>query len=327
MRNTDKFKVNNLSEIFLEFDSNSILNLMLGEQSLYFNKLQNILDVELHIFGNRLRIYGYENDVIFAKMLFVNVYNSIVKNEIDFSNYNFSLFETEIRMLKQQSFDEKQNSKTHVIKTWKKTVVPKSSGQNNYLQALNDYDLVFGLGPAGTGKSFLAVAKGIELLKKGEVDKIILSRPAVEAGENLGFLPGDMKEKVDPYLRPIYDALYEMIPFDRVERKIQNGEIEIAPLAFMRGRTFQNAYIIIDEAQNTTSVQMKMILTRLGTGSKMVVNGDLSQIDIPHGVQSGLAVAVNKLIKVQNIKAVHLSNKDVFRHTLVAEIIKAYDNE
>ena len=192
------------------------------------------------------------------------------------------------------------------------------------MNALNESDLVFGLGPAGTGKSYLAVAKGVEMMKKGEIDRIILSRPAVEAGENLGFLPGDMKEKVDPYLRPIYDALYEMMPYDRVEKKIQNGEIEIAPLAFMRGRTFQNSCIIIDEAQNTTPVQMKMILTRIGKGSKMIVNGDLSQTDIPKGMESGLSKATKILFGINLIKVIELTEEDVIRHPIVTEIIKAY---
>jgi phosphate starvation-inducible PhoH-like protein len=173
----------------------------------------------------------------------------------------------------------------------------------------------------------LAVAKGIDMLKKGLVEKIILTRPAVEAGERLGFLPGDMKEKIDPYLRPIYDALYEMMPSDRVEKKIQSGEIEIAPLAFMRGRTFNNAYVIVDEAQNTTSVQMKMVLTRIGEGSRMVINGDLSQVDLPSGQISGLKESQKILSKINDIKIVSLEAEDVIRHPIVAKIIRAYDQK
>jgi len=213
------------------------------------------------------------------------------------------------------------------FETWKKTIIPKSLGQNIYFEALNNYELVFGLGPAGTGKSYLAVAKGIDMLKKGLVEKIILTRPAVEAGERLGFLPGDMKEKIDPYLRPIYDALYEMMPSDRVEKKIQSGEIEIAPLAFMRGRTFNNAFVIVDEAQNTTSVQMKMVLTRIGEGSRMVINGDLSQVDLPSGQISGLQESQKILSKISDIKIVSLEAEDVIRHPIVAKIIKAYDQK
>ena len=199
-------------------------------------------------------------------------------------------------------------------------------GQKSYSEALSNYEIVFGLGPAGTGKSYLAVAKGIHMLKKGLVEKIILTRPAVEAGERLGFLPGDLKEKVDPYLRPIYDALYEMMPSDRVEKKIQSGEIEIAPIAFMRGRTFRNSFVIVDEAQNTTSVQMKMVLTRIGQGSRMVINGDLSQVDLPSGHISGLKESKNILSKIKDIKIISLEASDVIRHPIVAKIIKAYDN-
>ena len=212
------------------------------------------------------------------------------------------------------------------LDTWKKTIYPKSLGQKSYVEALNKYELVFGVEPAGTGKSYLAVAKGIDMLKKGLVEKIVLTRPAVEAGERLGFLPGDMKEKIDPYLRPIYDALYEMMPSDRVEKKIQSGEIEIAPLAFMRGRTFTNSFVIVDEAQNTTSVQMKMVLTRIGEGSRMVINGDLSQVDLPKGQISGLKESKEILNKISDIKIISLEASDVIRHPIVAKIIKAYDN-
>ena len=206
-----------------------------------------------------------------------------------------------------------------------KPIKAKTINQRKIVDSISNNDMVFAIGPAGTGKSYLAVAKGIEMLKKGFVEKIILTRPAVEAGERLGFLPGDMKEKIDPYLRPIYDALYEMMPSDRVEKKIQSGEIEIAPLAFMRGRTFTNAFIIVDEAQNTTSIQMKMVLTRIGEGSRMVINGDLSQVDLPLGQKSGLKEAHEILNNINAIKIVELGVEDVIRHPIVAQIIKAYD--
>src|SRR5574344_2377867 len=186
-------------------------------------------------------------------------------------------------------------------------------------------ELVFGLGPAGTGKTYLAVALAVTLMLEGRIDKIILSRPAVEAGENLGFLPGDLKEKVDPYLRPLYDALYEMLPAEQVDKKLSLGEIEIAPLAFMRGRTLSNAFVILDEAQNTTPMQMKMFLTRLGENSRMVVNGDLSQVDLPRGTVSGLKDAIDTLENVNNISSVTFSASDVVRHGLVAKIVKAYE--
>lgn len=188
-------------------------------------------------------------------------------------------------------------------------------------------ELVFGLGPAGTGKTYLAVALAVSMMLEGRIDKIILSRPAVEAGENLGFLPGDLKDKVDPYLRPLYDALYEMLPAEQVDKKLAIGEIEIAPLAFMRGRTLSNAFVILDEAQNTTPMQMKMFLTRLGENSRMVVNGDLSQVDLPRGVISGLKDALDTLNHVSNISSVTFSASDVVRHGLVAKIVKAYEEK
>jgi len=211
------------------------------------------------------------------------------------------------------------------IATRKRQVEARSPTQNVYIRAMEDHELVFGIGPAGTGKTFLAVAFAAQCLERGLVERIILSRPAVEAGERLGFLPGDMKEKVDPYLRPLYDSLYEMMPADKVERGLQQGVIEVAPLAFMRGRTLNNAAVILDEAQNTTMMQMKMFLTRLGEGSRMVVTGDPSQVDLPGGVQSGLREALRILRKVESIAQVRFREEDVVRHELVARIVAAYD--
>ena len=213
------------------------------------------------------------------------------------------------------------------FETWRKKIIAKTPGQAAYLDLLRKREVVFGLGPAGTGKTYMAVAKAVESLKKREVERIVLSRPAVEAGERLGFLPGDMKEKVDPYLRPLYDALYDMMPADKVERMLVSGEIEIAPLAFMRGRTLSASYVIIDEAQNTTPVQMKMVLTRLGEDSRMVITGDLSQIDLPNGQPSGLADAVGRLDNVEGVGINHLSGKDVVRHPVVARILQAYESD
>ena len=324
MLNYKELNHNDLIEETIEFNSNLHLNSMFGEQSKNLFRLQKALNVDLNIFGNVVSVYGEKNKVKKTVILLNKVYESILNNDSKNEYYDFSDFLVELKMLDHSKSPKKNINDQLILKTWKKSIVPKSLGQRKYLNALNENDLVFGLGPAGTGKSYLAVAKGIEMMKKGEIDRIILSRPAVEAGENLGFLPGDMKEKVDPYLRPIYDALYEMMPYDRVEKKIQNGEIEIAPLAFMRGRTFQNSCIIIDEAQNTTPVQMKMILTRIGKRSKMIVNGDLTQTDIPKGVESGLSKAVKILRRIQLIKVVELTEKDVIRHPIVTEIIKAY---
>lgn len=212
------------------------------------------------------------------------------------------------------------------LKTKKRHINPRTQMQGVFIEAMNKYEMVFGLGPAGTGKTFLAVAKAVSAMLEGKVDRIILTRPAVEAGESLGFLPGNLKEKIDPYLRPLYDALYEMLPADMVDKKLENGEIEIAPLAYMRGRTLSHSIVILDEAQNTTGMQMKMFLTRLGEGSRMIVNGDLTQTDLPRGVVSGLLDAVKVLKDVPEIAFVEFSEKDVVRHGLVSKIVKAYDH-
>ncbi|MGX7435606.1 PhoH family protein [Aerococcus urinae] len=208
-----------------------------------------------------------------------------------------------------------------------KIIQPKTFGQKQYIDAIKANPLTFGIGPAGTGKTFLAVVMAVSALKKGEVKRIILTRPAVEAGESLGFLPGDLKEKVDPYLRPIYDALYTIYGADHTERLLERGVIEIAPLAYMRGRTLDDAFVILDEAQNTTKAQMKMFLTRLGFGSKMIVNGDKTQIDLPRGIKSGLTDAENIIKGVDNIRFVYFDTDDVVRHPVVSAIIKAYDKE
>jgi phosphate starvation-inducible protein PhoH and related proteins len=211
------------------------------------------------------------------------------------------------------------------ITTRKKTVVARTPAQGAYIRSLQEYELVFGIGPAGTGKTYLAVAWAAHLIERGVVDKIILSRPAVEAGERLGFLPGDMKEKVDPYLRPLYDALYDVMPADRVERGIQSEMIEIAPLAFMRGRTLSHAVVLLDEAQNCTTMQMKMFLTRLGEGSRMIVTGDPTQVDLPLGQKSGLAEAIDLLEDVEGIAVSRFTDVDVVRHELVGRIVRAYE--
>lgn len=206
-----------------------------------------------------------------------------------------------------------------------KTITAKTLGQKHYVSAMKKYDMVFGIGPAGTGKTFLAVVMAVIALKEGRVKRIVLARPAVEAGESLGFLPGDLKEKVDPYLRPIYDALHEILGVEQTARLMERGTIEVAPLAYMRGRTLEEAFIILDEAQNTTDEQMKMFLTRLGFGSKMVINGDLTQIDLPRGKKSGLNTAINVLQNIKQIGFVYLQENDVVRHTLVQRIIEAYE--
>ena len=317
-------------EISLELPSNSLIAVLVGHHSINLVKLEKMIDVNINLFGNQFNISGNKENVNKAKLIIMNIYNKLSSKKLQISEFGFSNFETELRMIKGMTCKSKSNlkidqNKDFKFETWKKTIIPKSIGQNKYFEALNNFELVFGLGPAGTGKSYLAVAKAINMLKKGLVEKIILTRPAVEAGERLGFLPGDMKEKIDPYLKPIYDALYEMMPIDRVEKKIQSGEIEIAPLAFMRGRTFTNAFVIVDEAQNTSPVQMKMVLTRIGEGSRMVINGDLSQVDLPKGQISGLKQSQKILSNIEEIKIIYLDSDDVIRHPIVAKIIRAYD--
>ncbi len=325
------FKINK-EKIKIEFPNNSLIAILVGNHNINIIKLEKLIKVNINLFGNQFHIYGELERIDLAKSILTKVYNNLSNTKIENINLEFSDFETELRMLSGKTdLNSTPSSRLDKVidykfETWKKTIVPKSLGQKNYFEALNNYELVFGLGPAGTGKSYLAVAKGIDMLKKGFIEKIILTRPAVEAGERLGFLPGDMKEKIDPYLRPIYDALYEMMPPDRVEKKIQSGEIEIAPLAFMRGRTFNNAFVIVDEAQNTTSVQMKMVLTRIGEGSRMVINGDLSQVDLPKGQLSGLKESEKILNKIKDIKIISLKANDVIRHRLVAKIVKAYNH-
>jgi len=212
------------------------------------------------------------------------------------------------------------------IKTYKnKLISPRSPNQKHYIEAIKNHDMVFGVGPAGTGKTFLAVAAAVHMYQEGLIERMVFCRPAVEAGENLGFLPGDMLEKIDPYLRPIFDALHEMMPPDEVPKKIESGDIEIAPLAFMRGRTLKNAFVVLDEAQNTTSMQMKMFLTRMGQGTRMVITGDPSQVDLPHNTQSGLKEAMSILSSVEEVPFVHFDAQDVVRHKLVSKIIEAYD--
>lgn len=312
-----------MAEVGFELFNNQLMQQLVGEADANLRLIEKMLNVEILSFGNQMTIKGATSDVENAKAAIEILYNKASKGQ--------NIGEQEVKAAVRMSGDnhhsesEKQEMNDIVLKTKKRYIYPRSAMQAKYIQEMMKNELVFGLGPAGTGKTYLAVALAVAMMLEGAIDKIILSRPAVEAGENLGFLPGDLKEKVDPYLRPLYDALYEMLPAEMVDKKLALGEIEIAPLAFMRGRTLANSFIILDEAQNTTPMQMKMFLTRLGENSRMVVNGDLSQVDLPRGVISGLRDALDTLKNVDNISSVTFGAGDVVRHGLVAKIVQAYE--
>ena len=313
-----------MAELSFELFNNQLLKVVVGVNDENMRLVEKMLNVEILSFGNQITIKGAANDVENAKTAINILYEKASKGHL--------VGEQEVKAAVRicggvESADEKQSLSEIVLKTKKRYIYPRSATQAKYITEMMQNELVFGLGPAGTGKTYLAVALAVSMMLEGAVDKIILSRPAVEAGENLGFLPGDLKEKVDPYLRPLYDALYEMLPAEQVDKKLALGEIEIAPLAFMRGRTLSNAFVILDEAQNTTPMQMKMFLTRLGENSRMVVNGDLSQVDLPRGVISGLRDALDTLKGISNIGSVTFSANDVVRHGLVAKIVKAYEEK
>lgn len=311
-----------MAEINFELFNNTLVQQLVGPQDCNLRLLEKILDVEIGSFGNKMNIKGSATAIEQAKTAIDVLYNKVSKG--------IAIGDEEVKAAVRiadgnTDTETAQDLSNIVLKTKKRHIYPRSATQALYIQEMMKNELVFGLGPAGTGKTYLAVALAVSMMLEGKIDKIILSRPAVEAGENLGFLPGDLKEKVDPYLRPLYDALYEMLPAEQVDKKISLGEIEVAPLAFMRGRTLSNAFVILDEAQNTTPMQMKMFLTRLGENSRMVVNGDLSQVDLPRGTISGLRDALDILKGTSNISSVRFSAADVVRHGLVAKIVKAYE--
>ncbi|MBV8520916.1 MAG: PhoH family protein [Acetobacteraceae bacterium] len=279
------------------------------------------MGVRMSCRGNRVAIAGEAARVDAAQSMLQGLWRRLEQGE----SVGKSEVEAAIRMTEVDADPRLPLSDIPAIRTRRGAVGPRSPGQAAYMEALATHDMVFGIGPAGTGKTYLAVAQAVAMLQAGKVDRIVLSRPAVEAGERLGFLPGDMKEKVDPYLRPLYDALHDMLPGEQVIRRLSTGEIEVAPLAFMRGRTLAHAYVILDEAQNTTPVQMKMFLTRMGEGTRMVVTGDLSQIDLPPGARSGLRDALDTLEGLPGLAVVRFDKRDVVRHPLVARIVDAYE--
>ena len=305
----------------LEFDDNQFLSSLFGYHDKNLKVLEDKFKVKLYTRGNFLSIKGSRDPVEKAYYVIQGLYVKLKNKDISAEEIENNIDLAKPAYIKEQI----EQDQKYQITTKLKTIYPKTKNQEIFLKLMRSKDIVFAVGPAGTGKTYLAVAYAVSLFVEGKINRLILSRPAVEAGERLGFLPGDMKEKIDPYLRPLYDALYEMMPVDEIDRKMMNNLIEIAPLAFMRGRTLNKSFIILDEAQNTLSTQMKMFLTRLGQNSKMVITGDPSQKDLPHNAKSGMQDAMEKLEKVNDIGFVHLNSSDVCRHTLVEKIINAYD--
>ena len=321
---TDLKYVYSDNALSIVFQSNELLLGVLGEFNNNLKELEKITSTSIYSRGNSILLKNthdknelIKNAIQFLVDQFLNN-GTIEKKDIESSVNKFMI-------------DEKVTNKSgnveYIIKTPKKSVIPRSEKQKNYIRALKESDIVISAGPAGTGKTFLAVAVALTMLLDKKIERIILSRPAVEAGERLGFLPGDMKEKVDPYLRPLYDALYELFGAEKIAKKIETGEIEIAPLAFMRGRTLKNCFAILDEAQNATETQIKMFLTRIGENSKLIVNGDPSQIDLINKSQSGLIKSKNILKNIKEIKIVEFDHNDVVRHPLVSKIIRAYQKK
>ena len=302
-----------------ELNDNNFLSNLFGIDDKNIEIIEKNNNVKIKYRGNKIKIIGSKISIADTKEEILTLFEE-AKKGIDIDEDKI----LEVRSIKMLKINP-DNNMNLFFQTKKRKIIPRTNNQKNYFELLNTKDIVFACGPAGTGKTFLAVAKAVASLQLGLVNKIILSRPAVEAGEKLGFLPGDLKEKVDPFLRPIYDALYEMMPYDQVEKKIVSNTIEIAPIAFMRGRTLENCYIILDEAQNTTKIQMKMFLTRLGKNSKMVIVGDNTQIDLISKSDSGLIDASKKLKNIEDIGFIELDQRDVVRHEVVRKIINAYE--
>jgi phosphate starvation-inducible PhoH-like protein len=316
-----KFVYSDNNSLSVIFHDNDLLMGVVGEFNKNLKELERITKSNLYSRGNSVLIKSdpqnneiIKNAIKFLANQFIN--NGTIENKDIVSSIDKFMINEKV----------KNNNVTDIIKTPKKSIIPRSEKQKSYVRALRQSDIIISAGPAGTGKTFLAVAVGLTLLLEKKIERIILSRPAVEAGERLGFLPGDMKEKVDPYLRPLYDSLYDLFDFEKIQRMIEIGDIEIAPLAFMRGRTLKNSFAILDEAQNATDTQIKMFLTRIGENSKIVVNGDPSQIDLPNKNMSGLVRSKELLGHLNEISVVDFDHADVVRHPLVSKIVKAYSN-
>ena len=319
-----KFVYSDNNSISVIFQNNDLLMGVVGEFNSNLQELEKITNTNLYFRGNSIIIKDKEEK------------NEIIKNAIQFLAEQFinngSIEKKDILSSISKFMIEEKNNKSnknieYIIKTPKKSVIPRSERQKNYVRALKESDIVISTGPAGTGKTFLAVAVALTMLLEKKIERIILSRPAVEAGERLGFLPGDMRDKVDPYLRPLYDSLYDLLDFEKIQKRIEIGDIEIAPLAFMRGRTLKNSFAILDEAQNATDTQIKMFLTRIGENSKIVINGDPSQIDLPNKNFSGLNKSKKLLGHLKEISVVDFDHLDVVRHPLVSKIVKAYSDQ
>lgn len=312
--------------VVLDFEDNRLLPLLFGQHDAHLARIEQMLDVIIVSRGNRLQIEGPLKSCQIAELTLTDLYKRLETGQ----SLEFEDVEGAIRL----ASADRENGSSNLeelnggvqIDTKSRIIKPRTPLQAQYIRHLMNADITFGVGPAGTGKTYLAVATAVAKLMSGEVERIILSRPAVEAGENLGFLPGDMKEKVDPYMRPLYDALYDTLPAGQVEKRFASGQIEIAPLAFMRGRTLSNAYVILDEAQNTTFMQMKMFLTRFGLSSQMVVAGDPSQVDLPGSARSGLRHALQIVKELSGVAVVRFTDRDVVRHPLVSQIVRAYEN-
>jgi phosphate starvation-inducible PhoH-like protein len=316
------------SHLELAFEDNRLAAQLYGDFDQNLALIEQRLKVSATPRGNHVMLKGAVSTVDQARRVLESLYALLEEGrsvEISDVDGTIRMVETEDSQLSLPNFEKKGKVRMAQIATRKSTIVARTPAQDAYIRAMDRAELVFGVGPAGTGKTYLAVAHAASLLERGDINRIILSRPAVEAGERLGFLPGDMKDKVDPYLRPLYDALHDMMKPEHVERCITSGIIEVAPLAFMRGRTLANAVVILDEAQNTTSMQMKMFLTRLGENSKMIVTGDPTQVDLPRGERSGLVEALGLLDGVEGVHITRFSDKDVVRHALVGRIVRAYE--
>ncbi len=311
-------------DLTIEFSDHDLVPLIFGEYNDHLTYLEQKLEINISDRGNLLRMSGNPDALNRAQSVLESLHTRLKNGEL--KTITRADIDAELRF---SCEDKKKADKSpppkQLIKTKNKSIAPRSPNQAKYLDLIQSKDMVFGLGPAGTGKTYLSVAAGVDMYLKGTVERLVFCRPAVEAGENLGFLPGDMKEKIDPYLRPIYDALQDMLPFEFLVKKMEIGEIEIAPLAFMRGRTLAHSFVILDEAQNTTSGQMQMFLTRMGEASHMVINGDETQTDLPKHVPSGLGEAISILKDVPEIGFMRFTGDDVIRHGLVKKIIAAYE--